>query len=697
MNRGQDSVGTAMTRFTTTSNIRTLAVILFSLVVVFGLINCSDQRHPSDLPGTHPVSWSDPGSPDFHGQAVYKMGVGGCTECHGAELDGGDVNVSCVDCHLESGACASCHGGQDNSTGAPPIGLHGETEPTSRAVGAHTVHLTGSNMAGPIDCDFCHVVPLSSLDSSHYDGQSSPVMVDSIAELTFGGYADGGGAVWNRSNTTCENIYCHGAFTGGASENSPVWTDTSVECGSCHDVGSDPASLGWKHAFHINKGELSCGDCHANVVDTNLNYVDPFLHVNGVADTLTRDQSVCDRCHGPSGFACTACHGGVDNETGAPPSDLNGYTSTDSIGVGAHTAHLEGGDLAEAIPCVTCHVVPVSIDDPGHLEDNWEGIAEITWSGLAGDSAVWDRVNATCEASYCHGKFSGGKGVNAPIWTGTNQAECGSCHDAGNDPNDINIHHAVHTGSLGIECYYCHGNVVDLSLAISDRSLHVNGSIDTDMPDSAKCAYCHADGPESCVHCHGGTDNLTGAPPIGLRGESATTDLAVGAHTAHLEGRLISDGVACTECHLYLTNFSDPGHYDADSIAELTWGPLAGESSSWDRTAGTCSDTYCHGNFSGGYNGSDPVWTGTAQGHCGSCHDYGLSPGTLLGKHSKHVNAESLPCAACHYTIVDESLTIIGPDLHVNGDFDVVFEYTNPAVWNGYRCTNNACHQDANW
>jgi hypothetical protein len=64
--------------------------------------------------------------------------------------------------------------------------------------------------------------------------------------------------------------------------------------------------------------------------------------------------------------------------------------------------------------------------------------------------------------------------------------------------------------------------------------------------------------------------------PRGLRGETATADLVVGAHTVHLEGGSIADGFACSDCHRVPTQMLEFGHLGVDSIAEVTWSNLEG-------------------------------------------------------------------------------------------------------------------------
>ena len=118
--------------------------------------------------------------------------------------------------------------------------------------------------------------------------------MDSLAEVIWGGIA-GSSSQWNRTTKACSSTYCHGNFAGGSTSNAPVWTSPNqATCGSCHDVGTNPASLQWKHELHVTSFGLKCADCHANVVDTLLQVNNKALHVNGVVDTLTRDPVLCN-------------------------------------------------------------------------------------------------------------------------------------------------------------------------------------------------------------------------------------------------------------------------------------------------------------------------------------------------------------------------------------------------------------------
>ncbi len=195
--------------------------------------------------------------------------------------------------------------------------------------------------------------------------------------------------------------------------------------------------------------------------------------------------STCLTCHPGTPEGCTVCHGGTENQTGAPPKDLADNTSTTARGVGQHTLHLSGGDLSGGFECTTCHIVPSAFFEVGHIDS--ELPAELTFSGLAvADSASpsYDSGILSCANSYCHGNWSlprsqsqfvgfytteniQGNAV-APSWTLPSVSVCGSCHDlppTGHIPFAINV------------CSNCHGDVMNASGVIINKSKHINGMV----------------------------------------------------------------------------------------------------------------------------------------------------------------------------------------------------------------------------
>jgi len=130
----------------------------------------------------------------------------------------------------------------------------------------------------------------------------------------------------------------------------------------------------------------------------------------------------------------------------------------------------------------------------------------------------------------------------------------------------------------------------------------------------------------------------------------------------------------------------------------MSWSALAGGSSTWNRGTGTCTNVYCHGEFSGGNNANNPLWTGSNQAACGSCHDIGSSPQLLSGMHKKHVDDESFDCIECHQSVVTRQMVIFGKSLHVNGINNVSL-LRGGSYQNG-SCSglNSApCHDSESW
>jgi predicted CxxxxCH...CXXCH cytochrome family protein len=200
--------------------------------------------------------------------------------------------------------------------------------------------------------------------------------------------------------------------------------------------------------------------------------------------------------------------------------------------------------------------------------------------------------------------------------------------------------------------------------------VHVNGKVDVNDL--------------TCTSCHGDAARNNPAPPLGTRGETATTARAVGAHQQHLNDGPLRTGMQCSECHVVPTSTT---HWDG--TVELTFGPLATTGGAAPRFNGTsCSASYCHGNFSGGIPRNAPVWTkvdGT-QATCGTCH----SSQPTTGHHEKHHN-KGITCGRCH---TGYGTTTVNASLHVNGKKDL-----DPSTrWNPQaRSCANDCHGTRQW
>lgn len=415
-------------------------------------------------PDVHESGFNDVDSPNFHGRVIRNAGWdwGSCTECHGTDLEGGAVEKSCSTCHntpLED--CTTCHGGYDNSTGAPPEDLNNNILTSVQGVGAHTAHLdVGRITVNAVECIECHIVPDDYNDSEHLDG-------DNIAEVMMSGLAEEKGAnpVWDRTTATCANVYCHGTFSDTIHGAFPSWTGGQAEaaCGTCHAL--PPVAETSTGEIHPNYNK--CEICHDAVAGVDQSIQNLSLHVNGTVE-YSQLTNGCASCHGTDGL-------------GAPGPDLDGNTEFMAPGVGAHAMHLAFTRLtSNQMECTDCHQLPVDFDykDPVHLDGDNQ--AEVKFAGLALEQdtdPAYDHTAKTCTNVYCHGGFAAGNAENAPIWNGgSDEAACGTCH--GMPPPQFPVTRIGITHPPFIECYVCHGDVVDENNNIIDKSLHINGLVE---------------------------------------------------------------------------------------------------------------------------------------------------------------------------------------------------------------------------
>jgi predicted CxxxxCH...CXXCH cytochrome family protein len=502
--------------------------------------------------------------------------------------------------------CRSCHGGEDNA--APPNAIAGGDTRASVGVGAHQAHLRGGDFRAGIACDECHVVP---------ETVEAPGHVDALpAELAFGRLAAARGQApqWMRAEASCSNVACHGSGLAGGRDVKPIWTQVGVEldCDSCH---GNPPPLPHPPA-------TDCARCHSQTATIyNEIILETGRHIDGVIDVDAID--------------CLACHGSFG--TPAPPTGVSGENDASQRAVGAHRSHLRDAAWHAPVACDECHVVPATVDAPGHMDT--APPAELTWGSAAtarGATPMFDGVG--CSNVACHGAgLAEGNGSNTePRWTvidGT-QAACGTCHatpPGGNHPGEA-------------DCSGCHSEVMSSATEFLRPDLHVDGVVQVVGGN--------------CVSCHGGeSDGFNSpAPPLDTQGNSATTERGVGAHRSHLRESDWRAAVTCDECHAVPSTVDAPGHNDTALPAELTWGdrPQAGDV--MPLFDGLNCTVYCHGaSLSGGSNTS-PAWTtvdGT-QAACGTCH--GNPPP------APHPVATPMACGGCHPS---------DPALHINGMLDL--------------------------
>jgi len=357
----------------------------------------------------------------------------------------------------QAGCAMACHGA--DTSNAPPKALAGALDTTAVGVGAHQAHLNPAPAwHRKVECADCHAVPADVGSPGHMDG-------DNKAELTFS--ATAGVSMWN--GTTC-TTGCHGNAAWGGTKPNPMWTlvdGTQSTCGSCHGAPPPPP----------HPTEMNCASCHPTMEENSLVFRDPASHINGVID-LTDP--------GATG-GCTSCHGSATSS--APPKDLAGAMT--GAKVGAHQAHLKASTWRRAMPCSSCHVVPVTSDAPGHRDG--DNLAEVRFDTM---NPVGAYAAGTCSTNYCHGNGRGGNGTIT--WQAAGPLPCTGCHQT--NGTGMSGDHRRHIIEENMRCSQCHATVVNANMGIINANLHVNGVHEVKM---AAGTYNPATRVCSGTGCHG--------------------------------------------------------------------------------------------------------------------------------------------------------------------------------------------------
>lgn len=236
----------------------------------------------------------------------------------------------------------------------------------------------------------------------------------------------------------------------------------------------------------------------------------------------------------------------------------------------------------------------------------------------------------------------------------------------------------VDTASSGF-----HGNVIrkanwEMSSCQSCHGRDYRGGV-----SGVSCRTCHteAGGPESCSTCHGSTNP---APPRDISKNTQPSSRGVGAHQTHIRGTTRAANAVCTDCHNVPSSVYEAGHLDSDLPAEVVFlgfrssKSTAGFTPSYSTSTGTCSNSYCHGNFTNGNPTNAVAWSGftSAAIECGTCHG-DPSRATLAERALPKTSAEggthpnNLNCSGCHGDVVNASLSFVNAGKHINGKLNV--------------------------
>lgn len=254
----------------------------------------------------HPEGFADPA---MHGPEL-KLQVQDCRNCHGADLTGGVVAVSCDSCHKVAGnddptawrtECVYCHGGELDQTGAPPRDIDEITEVSLLSFIAHPKHVIELDHPA-YDCVQCHTKPMDVLSEGHiFDGSAGKGEVVFTGGLSAAATWDGAG--------TCASLYCHG---NGRTDSGVYSHDLPTpSCGGCHAYPGteqpNTGALSGRHATHAEEG-VSCVDCHVDT-DAGGSIATATLHVNGARDVAFSANAPGVTWNAAGSFCTGTCHG----------------------------------------------------------------------------------------------------------------------------------------------------------------------------------------------------------------------------------------------------------------------------------------------------------------------------------------------------------------------------------------------------
>jgi predicted CxxxxCH...CXXCH cytochrome family protein len=265
-----------------------ILLLFFTVVVFYGCSKQADNLVMTQSTSIfHGDGWLTPTASNFHGNVIrttYGWKMDNCKSCHGNDYKGGNTQTSCFTCHQNGPeGCNVCHGNTQHIY--PPKSLAGHLLPTEQGVGAHDIHMNSDSTvrySAQVSCFECHLQINGFSDTNHigFNPGFAEVIFGTLAKKVTTGFTPI--PVWNASNQTCANTYCHGYFKGGNPTALPVFNNpNSAGCGSCHGnptTGNPKPVTG--HQYYPDQ----CWYCHGAVIDSNNVIINKYRHVNGVID-----------------------------------------------------------------------------------------------------------------------------------------------------------------------------------------------------------------------------------------------------------------------------------------------------------------------------------------------------------------------------------------------------------------------------
>jgi hypothetical protein len=304
----------------------------------------------------------------------------------------------------------------------------------------------------------------------------------------------------------------------------------------------------WEH-----DGAVTCGACHEAGVVTSARC--EACHTGGYTTTGT---NTCWTCHTPgqdmsayqSSAGCTAvCHIRRDN--------ANIYDVAYSHGPAPH----DGADFA---PCLDCHGVSVSFDDPDDSPHHDAVVQQAPTCQQCHNGVIasavdnHDSVSPACTS--CH------NGMNIPAQPATctachaaatfGVAVCTDCHSAAGTMHLETVHTTTPTVPACTQChtgYQEHaGKVTCVTCHTRVATFHHGMSADAGKKDCTSCHTKRHAGKKialaKCAKCH--TGNAPAAKPRAQHSLQVKKKKTCSAcHTKALHAKAFGSGMTCSSCH----------------------------------------------------------------------------------------------------------------------------------------------------
>lgn len=311
--------------------------------------------------GKHPANWYENHRPVAAASADFTQ----CSDCHGADLQGGISKVSCFSMSVNG---LTCHGHPPNWTLPDNHGAAAKLEPDSiqnhgfsSCQTCHGAQFTGGRLSSQ-SCLTCHggiVAPAPHSPADWRTGTRTHITTNALNAPEC--------ALCHLGNRTPPSYAPVPSGTTPGCFNSTLCHDTRAGvCGTCHALPPNGAifpNTAGRHAVHaalVNVG-ADCTVCHTGAGPGN-----PTLHQNGISEvafpaTYNAESGLGSFNNAANTCSSVSCHGGqttpnwltgtINVNTQCTSCHISGTTQFNSYFSGEHNRHVNG----EGFACTVCH------------------------------------------------------------------------------------------------------------------------------------------------------------------------------------------------------------------------------------------------------------------------------------------------------------------------------------------------------